>query len=55
MKRTYEQPKVEVHELLTENLLIVNSIPGGGEIGIGGRGTLDAPAGRNSDWDNYEN
>lgn len=55
MKKQYVQPKAEVFELALDGLVMGNSIPGGGEIEIGGRGPFDAPQRRTSSWDDYEN
>lgn len=56
MKRVYTKPQFIVCELDNESLLMANSntIPGGGEIDMGGRAPLDAPNCRHNDWDDYE-
>jgi hypothetical protein len=54
MKREYSKPQFIVSELDNESLLMANSIPGGGEIDMGGRAPLDAPSLRNNLWDDYE-
>ena len=54
MKQEYTKPQFIVCELDNESLLMANSIPGGGEIDLGGRAPLDAPNYRNNLWDNYE-
>ncbi|MBP5715983.1 MAG: hypothetical protein J6W69_02580 [Bacteroidales bacterium] len=53
MRRAYKKPAIEVYEISTEGV-IANSIPGGGEIPIGGVGTADAARRRDIDWDIYE-
>ena len=55
MKKRYNQPRCEVYELCTECHVMDTShnIPGGGEIPIGGRGSLDASS-RRSGWEDYE-
>ena len=54
MKREYTKPQFFVCELDNESLLMANSIPGGGEIDMGGRAPLDAPSLRHNLWDDYE-
>lgn len=54
MKKQYVQPKAVVFELETDGLVMDNSIPGGGEIDMGGRGSFDAPSYRTKLWDEYE-
>lgn len=55
MKKPYIQPKAEVFELALDGLVMDNSIPGGGEIGIGGTGGFDAPSYRSKLWNDSEN
>lgn len=55
MKQVYVQPKVEVYEISAMGQMMANSVPGGGEIDLGGRGPVDAPTRRNNGWDDYEN
>ena len=54
MKRVYTKPQFIVCELDNESLLMANSIPGGGEVDLGGRAPLDAPNCRHNVWDDYE-
>lgn len=54
MKKQYVQPKAIVFELEPDGLVMGNSIPGGGEIEIGGRGPFDAPQRRSNGWEDYE-
>ena len=55
MKQEYIKPQFIVCELDNESLLMANStIPGGGEVEVGGRAPLDAPSPRHNLWDYYE-
>ena len=53
MKKQYIQPACLVCEIEAQSL-IATSIPGGGEVPIGGGGHPDAPRFRNTLWSDYE-
>ncbi len=58
MKKVYFHPGIEVYDLSSADLVMTGSstVPGGGEIPIGGPVILDAaPYRRDTDWDAYEN